>query len=862
MSKKFKTKSMIDKGLNYTDNDSIKNYNHPYEPYHIQMLLMDHIYKLLDNDEQHSKIGIFESPTGTGKTLSLICSTMTWLRNNKKKALSSSTESITASLNNHPDDEDTEPEWVKQSYKDDILNEKINNFKILEDSINKFEKTISNGHSSSAVFNSLNETQNLGIVKKRKLQHIDIQISKDESDTNEDNQFILDNNAVEDTSKTKIQLEIQTLLSKLDDKNNNNNNITNNLQQPIQILYASRTHSQLQQFSSQLTLLEHNKTKFPSSIFPVSKEKIKYLPLGSRKQLCINPKVTKLNNTELINEACKNLIQSHDCVYYENIDNLPMEAIFNEIIDIEDLNELGRKYKSCPYYFNRHIINLAEIITLPYQLLLMESARESLNIHLKNSIIIIDEAHNLIDTIMAVNKSVVNLSDLAICISSLKLYLAKFKKKLNASNRVNLLILIKFLNNLCKFIVKNFKINKQVNPNDILQYENSDKINFHDLLAFIKATKLPYKLQSYIMEQDKSQQQINKGTPLLFKISKFLQSLTNPSVEGVFYFSGENQLEYMLLEPSEIFKSITENCFKLILCGGTMEPMNEFKEKLFPYVPPEKIMTFSCDHVISDNNLQVFIEKDSAVNDINRSIFEFTFGKRNDFKMLESLGTYLLNLFKVIPDGVVLFCPSYQFLQTLMDFWQKCPNDHFFKLNQLKKIYSESFTKTNTSDSPLNKYQERILIDRKPAALFAVVGGKLSEGINFQDNLARAVIMIGLPYPNIFQSDMVIQREHIMNKYSDNKKLAITETKNYLDNICMRAVNQSVGRSIRHVNDYSCIYLLDKRYNNPNIKNKLSGWVKKRIVTDNYQYKNLSLQEYDDKIINSTRKFFFQKKLE
>ncbi|VDK76822.1 unnamed protein product, partial [Anisakis simplex] len=52
-------------------------FSFPYQPYAIQLALMREIRKCLND----SKIGIFESPTGTGKSLSVICSSLNWLEN-------------------------------------------------------------------------------------------------------------------------------------------------------------------------------------------------------------------------------------------------------------------------------------------------------------------------------------------------------------------------------------------------------------------------------------------------------------------------------------------------------------------------------------------------------------------------------------------------------------------------------------------------------------------------------------------------------------------------------------------------------------------------------------------------------------
>jgi chromosome transmission fidelity protein 1 len=42
----------------------------------------------------------------------------------------------------------------------------------------------------------------------------------------------------------------------------------------------------------------------------------------------------------------------------------------------------------------------------------------------------------------------------------------------------------------------------------------------------------------------------------------------------------------------------------------------------------------------------------------------------------------------------------------------------------------------------------------------------------------------------------------------------------------MNSVNQSIGRAIRHQNDYAAIVLIDQRYTTPRISSKLPGWIR------------------------------------
>ena len=145
----------------------------------------------------------------------------------------------------------------------------------------------------------------------------------------------------------------------------------------LKIFYCSRTHSQLTQFVQELRRVNFpgpswaEKETISSITDSEGKIQIKHLPLGSRKNLCINPKVSNLGSAQSINERCLEL-QQPETPKDQKCPLLPSgetELLVNEfrdytlanIRDIEDLGSLGKKIGICPYYASRPTIKPVEV---------------------------------------------------------------------------------------------------------------------------------------------------------------------------------------------------------------------------------------------------------------------------------------------------------------------------------------------------------------------------------------------------------------------------------------------------------------------------------------------------------------------
>uniref|UniRef100_A0A672VDH4 ATP-dependent DNA helicase DDX11 n=1 Tax=Strigops habroptila TaxID=2489341 RepID=A0A672VDH4_STRHB len=841
----------------------------PYTPYLIQEQFMAALYGALEA----GRVGIFESPTGTGKSLSLICGALAWLRDFEQKKREEEARLLAVEESGqegkecpslagpaHPESQGTagEPDWVtafvqKKEERDlvDRLKEEQIRRKKREDRLEKIRHNVQLKYVAKRKRAEEDETKRLLQLSKEVLSE-GAGDALEQLDDNEE-ELILAEYESDEEKKVVSGLEE-------DDDDLEEEHVT-------KIYYCSRTHSQLSQF-----VREVQKSPFGKDTRLVS--------LGSRQNLCVNEEVRRLGALQLINDRCmemqknkhenegkKRRVSRTICPFYsyEQMQFLRDEVLV-EVKDIEQLVALGRETKACPYYGSRYAISAAQLVVLPYQMLLHEPTRNAAGIKLKDQVVIIDEAHNLIDTITCIYSAEVSGSQLCCAHSQLLQYMERYRKRLKAKNLMYikqiLYLLERFVamlggnvnqNPSCQAVSQTGTVLKSIN--DFLFQSQIDNINLFKVMQMLSSARLfgfverygsPASavksnkenqklsgLQNFLLtlQQGAENDQVRTASPLM-QIEGFLSALTNANQDGRVILNrqgtvGQSSLKFLLLNPAVHFAKVVEECRAVIIAGGTMQPVADFREQLLSCagVDPARVVEFSCGHVIPPENILPIILCSGPSN----QQLEFTYLTRDLPQMMDETGRILCNLCNVVPGGVVCFFPSYEYEKQVYAHWEK--TGLLTRLAAKKKIFQEP-KKANQVEQVLVEYAKCIKRCSQAggqmtgALLLSVVGGKMSEGINFSDDLGRCVIMVGMPYPNIKSPELQEKMTWLDKKMP--RATGQAPSRVLIENLCMKAVNQSIGRAIRHQKDFASILLLDHRYARPAVFNKLPQWIRER----------------------------------
>ena len=119
----------------------------------------------------------------------------------------------------------------------------------------------------------------------------------------------------------------------------------------------------------------------------------------------------------------------------------------------------------------------------------------------------------------------------------------------------------------------------------------------------------------------------------------------------------------------------------------------------------------------------------------------YDFRHRENQLHLEALRFVVERVHEIEPQGIIVFVQNYKYLDVVKEALSH------------SAISDMCIFDNKNDNSVFEKYQKSIKI--KSTILFSVMGGRLSEGINFSDDLARALIIVGLPYADITSPELI-----------------------------------------------------------------------------------------------------------
>ncbi|KAK9837585.1 hypothetical protein WJX74_000931 [Apatococcus lobatus] len=736
----------------------------PHRAYGVQLAFISKVIKTLDSKEN----ALLEAPTGTGKTLSLLCSALAWQQKQK--------------------------ELIEDERQQKLL--------------------LSKSETASA---SPDEERALGEDKTAGAVHV----HRDDEE--------------------KLQKR----------------------RKPPKIFYATRTHSQIAQVVRELKRTSYRP---------------KMAILASREHYCVHKTVSKKPNRD---EECDKLLREDGgCRFYANVGKLfgLQKGRAMRVHDIEDLTKAGKEHKACPYFAARHFADDAEMVFCPYNYLLDPVVRSAMNITVDNAILIFDEAHNIEDTARDAASAELDAGLLLEVHMALQRIIA-FGVRTDLYQPMadaiwNLYDWLRALSEGNQLISKGLEASERVWAGKEAMAELRQAGLAEEQVAALlevyrqmreaeengqgegkkgaapnpaQAAEIPEDTASATQKAGMAGQKV--GGLALGVISRLLTVLQLMYEAGAAHavdyrlmvsrtsassssFSncrgrrgaeGEEdvakeeappiQMCLWCLNPALAFNAMADPAHAILLTSGTLAPLATFASELG--APFEN--TLEAPHVV---NMQKQVRACAIATGPDGFQLQATYRYNNHSAFQDSIGLAILEAAKVVPDGMLVFFPSYSLLDRLCKRWQG--SGMWSQINGLKKIICEPRGTGELFDKAMSDYYSAIRRG-KGGIFMAVCRGKVSEGLDFTDANARAVLVIGIPFPNVKDTKVGLKKQ--FNDQGQQTRGLLSGDQWYSQQ-AFRALNQAIGRCIRHKNDYGAILLIDERYRQPRYQNNLSRWVK------------------------------------
>ncbi|MBW2977928.1 ATP-dependent DNA helicase [Candidatus Woesearchaeota archaeon] len=492
--------------------------------------------------------------------------------------------------------------------------------------------------------------------------------------------------------------------------------------------------------------------------------------------MCPVPGIDSLHSYDFA-EYCKNRREEKKCEFYNNIKSKGKEQQLSKKTekvlkklkkelssDVEEVIKICTEEKLCPYEISMLLAKEASVIICDYYHLFSPSIRQTFfqrtNKELEDSIIIIDEGHNLPKRIIDLLTQKVSTINLSRAVNE--------SRKFGFHEVADQLKAIK-------------EILEQLAPEErdeklVKKDEFANKIKLVDDYENIVGA-LEFAAEDIRQKQNKSY----LGSIAQFLIAWQGEDKAYARILSKIFSRNETiiSLAYKCLDPSLRTKDIVNKTHSTIIMSGTLTPTSMYQD----------ILGFDKNKTIEKEYPSPFPSKNKLNLIVPETTTKFTKRSPDEYKKIAKITAKIINL---TPGNSAVFFPSY-----------RLRDDVFMYLDPLCK------KTTFLEKQNMNKSEKQELLERFKsykeigATLLAVASANFAEGIDLP-NILKSVVVVGLPLqkPNLETTRLIDYYDQKFGRGWDYGYIFPAVTK------CL----QSAGRCIRSETDRGVIIFLDERF--------------------------------------------------
>ena len=551
------------------------------------------------------------------------------------------------------------------------------------------------------------------------------------------------------------------------------------------LLISFRTRSQLHIFLKELRGLK----KPPLTVSFFSKQDM--CPLRNKRG---GSYFDFLEECKRLKENCESGTKPFCRFYWNNImksrqaEELALDCA-RKILDPPEASRRMAKHGFCAYEALKRVLSQVKIFLGTYHYTFNPKVRNALlqswGVDLSNVYLIVDEAHNIPNFARELLSDRITQNTIENALKETE----KFEHK-NVGDVQDYLNVLD--DDVFRYIQKSLgKSNlKLLDPQDI-----ADKFREWSGTANEEAAEALHEYGEHVREK-RQELGYDKIFSYTHRVGDFIENFFQRTGEKYVHmvqkdWGDRTVLEVRSLDGREITDPILRQAKGSIVMSGFLSPPKVYRDLILR--SQEDVHLREFDSPFPPENRLIL-----AAGDVS-SRFE----QRTE-QMLKKCAEYIEAISLANEGNMEVFFTSYSLMNTIISH---IDTDRTMIVEERKTRQSDVMEKITRSNSN---------------ALFGVMGGKFSEGMDYPNNSLKCVITVGLPYATwgVYQQALI--------NYYDHQFPGKGRAYAYLTPAIFRLV-QACGRVHRSAKDKGCIVMLDERVTRPDIRQLLPSYYQKEM---------------------------------